>query len=47
MDEYVALAKSSYPLRKGEYYKLVQYMDIQQIDPEITSVLELIETNLS
>lgn len=46
MDEYVELAKSSYPLRKGEYYKLVQYMDIQQIDPEIISVLELIETKL-
>lgn len=46
MDEYVALSNSSYPLRKGEYYKLIQYMNKTEIDQEIKDVLHLIEKNL-
>ncbi len=46
MDEYVALSNSSYPLRKGEYYRLIQYMNIVDVDQEIKDVLQLIEQNL-
>lgn len=43
MDEYVALSNSSYPIRKGEYYRLIQYMNVAEVDQEIRDVLHLIE----
>ncbi len=42
MERYVELSNSSFPLRKGEYYKLVQYMEITDVDQEIRDVLQLI-----
>lgn len=42
MERYVELSNSSFPLRKGEYYKLIQYMEITDVDQEIRDVLQLI-----
>lgn len=47
MDEFVELSGLSYPMRKGEYYKLISYMDPENVDAEITSALDAIETVLS
>ena len=47
MDEFVELSGLSYPMRKGEYYKLIPYMDPENVDAEITSALDAIEKVLS
>ena len=36
-----------YPMRKGEYYKLINYMSPDNVDEEIIRVLDLIEDKLS
>lgn len=47
MDEFVELSGLSYPMRKGEYYKLIPYMNPEDVDAEITSALDAIEAILS
>ena len=47
MDYYVQDAGLPYPMRKGEYYKLISYMNPNDVDKEIGHVLDIIEENLS
>ena len=47
MDEFVELSGLSYPMRKGEYYKLISYMNPEGVDDEILSALDAIEEILS
>lgn len=46
MDNFVQNSGLPYPMRKGEYYKLISYMDIDNVDAEISSMLDLIEEKL-
>ncbi len=47
MDNFVQDSGLPYPMRKGEYYKLIDYMRAEDVDPEVSSVLDLIEEKLS
>ena len=47
MDNFVQDSGLPYPMRKGEYYKLIEYMRVEDVDPEISTVLDLIEEKLS
>lgn len=47
MDNFVQNSRLPYPMRKGEYYKLIEYMQIEDVDFEIATVLDLIEEKLS
>lgn len=47
MDIFVQDSDLPYPMRKGEYYKLIDYMRADEVDSEIGVVLDLIEEKLS
>ncbi len=47
MDNFVQDSGLPYPMRKGEYYKLIDYMRAEDVDPEVSAVLDLIEEKLS
>ncbi len=47
MDNFVQDSGLPYPMRKGEYYKLIGYMRVEDVNPEISTVLDLIEEKLS
>lgn len=47
MDNFVQDSGLPYPMRKGEYYKLIDYMRADDVDPEVSAVLDLIEEKLS
>lgn len=47
MDKFVEVSDLPYPMRKGEYYKLVSYMDPNEVDGEIVTALDAIEEILS
>lgn len=47
MDKFVEISNLSYPMRKGEYYKLISYMNPKDVDAEIVSALDIIEEVLS
>ena len=46
MDAFVENSALPYPMRKGDYYKLISYMDSNNVDEEIGRVLDLIEEYL-
>lgn len=46
MDKYVENTGATYPMRKGEYYKLISYMKPADVNQEIIDVLNLIEEKL-
>ncbi len=47
MDNFVQDSGLPYPMRKGEYYKLIEYMRAEDVNPEVSTVLDLIEEKLS
>ena len=47
MDEFVESSALPYPMRKGDYYKLISYMSPDEVNDEIVTVLELVENKLS
>lgn len=47
MDKFVEVSNLPYPMRKGEYYKLVSYMDPNEVDSEVVAALDAIEEILS
>lgn len=47
MDKFVEVSDLPYPMRKGEYYKLVSYMAPNEVDSEIVAALDAIEEILS
>ncbi len=47
MDKFVEISNLSYPMRKGEYYKLISYMSPKDVDEEVISALNYIEEILS
>jgi len=47
MENFVQDSKLPYPMRKGEYYKLIEYLRVEDVNPEVSKVLDLIEEKLS
>ena len=46
MDAFVENSALPYPMRKGDYYKFISFMDSNSVDNEIVEVLDLIEEKL-